>query len=304
MTHRDWARIAEFVTAALPFDADVSPSFLCPLGCACRDIKENYDAYDGFVILHGTDTMAFTCSVLSFMLINLNKTVILTGSQIPLCQQVSCPGVCCSNPPSLLSRYDQSQRNDGESNLLAAMSIAGHYQIPEVCLFFCNKLLRGCRYVDHPSSLLLYVADVVVASFLRNERRSTKRDASALDAFDSPNYPALAHVEIEYDISWEKMLPTPAGDFMIDTRFEHNVSVLTLFPGMKPEVVESQLRPPMRGVVLRAFGAGNAPDNNKAFLEVLRKASERGVVIVAVTQCLSAWKSVLLEGDSMIYAGV
>jgi L-asparaginase/Glu-tRNA(Gln) amidotransferase subunit D len=117
--------------------------------------------------------------------------------------------------------------------------------------------------------------------------RSTKRDASALDAFDSPNYPALAHVEIDYDIAWEKMLPTPVGDFTIDTRFEQNVSVLTLFPGMKPEVVESQLRPPMKGVVLRAFGAGNAPDNNKPFLEVLRKASERGVVIVAVTQCFS-----------------
>jgi L-asparaginase/Glu-tRNA(Gln) amidotransferase subunit D len=75
---------------------------VCHSAPICRDIKENYDAYDGFVVLHGTDTMAFTCSVLSFMLINLNKTVILTGSQIPLCQQVSRSGgdgrcVCFEN---------------------------------------------------------------------------------------------------------------------------------------------------------------------------------------------------------------
>ena len=60
--------------------------------------------------------------------------------------------------------------------------------------------------------------------------RSTKVDASALDAFASQNYPLLAHVGVEYEVAWEKVLPTPSGDFDVDTRFEQRVGVLTLFP--------------------------------------------------------------------------
>jgi len=87
------------------------------------DIKENYEQYDGFVILHGTDTMAFTASALSFMLQNLSKPVIVTGSQIPLSQL----------------------RSDGQINLLNALYIAANYPISEVSLFFNNKLYRGNR---------------------------------------------------------------------------------------------------------------------------------------------------------------
>jgi L-asparaginase len=87
------------------------------------DIKENYEKYDGFVILHGTDTMAFTASALSFMLQDLSKPVIVTGSQIPL--------------PQL--------RSDGQINLLNSLYIAANYPISEVSLFFNNKLFRGCR---------------------------------------------------------------------------------------------------------------------------------------------------------------
>lgn len=88
-----------------------------------RDIKEKYDQYDGFVILHGTDTMAYTASALSFMLEGLSKPVILTGSQIPLCEI----------------------RNDGRDNLITSLMIAGNYHVPEVCLFFGNELYRGNR---------------------------------------------------------------------------------------------------------------------------------------------------------------
>jgi L-asparaginase len=87
------------------------------------DIQENYEKYDGFVILHGTDTMAFTASALSFMLQNLSKPVILTGSQIPLSQL----------------------RSDGQTNLLNALYIAANYPISEVSLFFNNNLYRGNR---------------------------------------------------------------------------------------------------------------------------------------------------------------
>jgi L-asparaginase len=88
-----------------------------------RDIEAKYDDYDGFVILHGTDTMAYTASALSFMLEGLAKPVILTGSQIPLCEI----------------------RNDGRDNLITSLIIAGNYAIPEVCLYFGNELFRGNR---------------------------------------------------------------------------------------------------------------------------------------------------------------
>jgi len=88
-----------------------------------NDIYKNYDDYDGFVVLHGTDTMAYTASALSFMFDNLNKPVIVTGSQIPLSEI----------------------RSDGLHNLLNALYIAANYPISEVGLFFNNRLYRGNR---------------------------------------------------------------------------------------------------------------------------------------------------------------
>ncbi len=88
-----------------------------------RDIERRYKDYDGFVILHGTDTMAYTASALSFMLDGLTKPVILTGSQIPLSEM----------------------RNDARDNLITALIIAGNYSVPEVCLYFGGLLLRGNR---------------------------------------------------------------------------------------------------------------------------------------------------------------
>lgn len=98
MTPNDWQRIAD-------------------------DIQANYADYDGFVVLHGTDTMAFTASALSFMLEDLDKPVIITGSQIPLIEL----------------------RSDGRPNLLNALYVAAHYPINEVGLFFNNRLYRGNR---------------------------------------------------------------------------------------------------------------------------------------------------------------
>ncbi|MFC3093581.1 L-asparaginase 1 [Alteromonas sediminis] len=87
------------------------------------DIASHYDSYDGFIILHGTDTMAFTASALSFMLENLSKPVIVTGSQIPLAEL----------------------RSDGQENLLNALFIAANFPISEVSLYFNNRLYRGNR---------------------------------------------------------------------------------------------------------------------------------------------------------------
>ncbi len=88
-----------------------------------RAIRDNYATYDGFVVLHGTDTMAYTASALSFMLEGLTKPVILTGSQIPLCKL----------------------RSDGRDNLITSVLIAGAGNVKEVCLYFGGKLIRGNR---------------------------------------------------------------------------------------------------------------------------------------------------------------
>jgi len=98
-----------------------------------QDIKDKYEQYDGFVVLHGTDTMAYTASALSFMLEGLAKPVILTGSQIPLCEV----------------------RNDARDNLITSLMIAGNYHVPEVCLFFGNELYRGNRATKISSDELI-----------------------------------------------------------------------------------------------------------------------------------------------------
>ena len=104
------------------FDSpDMSPADWSKIA---RDICTHYDDYDGFIVLHGTDTMAYTASALAFMLKNLGKPVIVTGSQIPLCEI----------------------RNDAQDNLISALLLAANeVVIPEVCLYFNSKLFRGCR---------------------------------------------------------------------------------------------------------------------------------------------------------------
>lgn len=88
-----------------------------------QDIERHYDEYDAFIVLHGTDTMAYGTSALSFMLVNLAKPVIVTGSQLPLSEI----------------------RNDAVENLLGALALAGQYNIPEVGLYFRSQLFRGNR---------------------------------------------------------------------------------------------------------------------------------------------------------------
>lgn len=98
-----------------------------------RLIADHYDVYDGFVVLHGTDTMAYTASALSFMLENLDKPVVLTGSQIPMCEI----------------------RSDGRDNLITSILIAGGGRVHEVCLYFGGKLLRGNRATKYSADGLI-----------------------------------------------------------------------------------------------------------------------------------------------------
>ena len=205
-----------------------------------RDIHNEYEEYDGFVVLHGTDTMAYTASALSFMLGELSKPVVVTGSQIPLSEI----------------------RNDARENLIASLLIAGSFPIPEVCLYFGNKLLRG--------------------------NRSVKVNADGLDAFDSPNFPPLGVAGVDFAINWEAVLKPRLRHPLQIQEMERmpNVGSFRLFPGVTAQTLRNLLQPPMDGVILEAFGVGNAPDRDQEILAALEDATERGVVLVACTQCL------------------
>ncbi|XP_062413287.1 60 kDa lysophospholipase isoform X1 [Pungitius pungitius] len=208
-------------------------------GTIGKDIEKNYDDFDGFVILHGTDTMAYTASALSFMCEHLCKPIILTGSQVPIFEM----------------------RNDGRDNLLGALLIAGQFEIPEVCLYFYNKLFRG--------------------------NRVTKVNAESFDAFSSPNLDPLAIAEVDFLIHWDTVRRADhTAQFHVSTELNRNVGLLRLFPGITTATVTAFLQPPMEGVVLETYGSGNAPDNRPDLLAALKEATDSGVIIMNCTQCL------------------
>ncbi len=227
-----------------------------------RDICAHYDEYDGFVVLHGTDTMAYTASALAFMLEGLEKPVIVTGSQIPLCEI----------------------RNDAQENLITALILAAYYQIPEVCLYFNGRLLRGCRAV--------------------------KVNADGFDAFDSPRFPPLAYIGIEIELNRRVLQPVPVGrnggvrlQAIAETAV---VGALRLFPGISASILENMLQPPLRGLILETYGSGNAPTNDQRFLDVLAQATAAGIVIVDCTQCLRGTVDLTkyATGSALAQAGV
>lgn len=206
-------------------------------------IEESYDDFDGFVILHGTDTMAYTASALSFMLENLSKPVILTGSQLPI---------------GLL-------RTDGRENLITAIEIAAAMEnglpaVPEVCIFFDNKLTRG--------------------------NRTTKMSAEHFDAFYSPNYHQLAEVGLHLKY-YNNLISYPKKEqkLIVHKGFDTNVAILKLFPGINRKLVNAITKTEgLRGLIMETFGSGNAP-TYQWFLDDLKQYIDKGGIILNVTQC-------------------
>ncbi|CZS94234.1 related to Lysophospholipase [Rhynchosporium agropyri] len=207
-------------------------------------VQDNYSLFDGFVILHGTDSLAYTSSALSFMLSHLGKPVILTGSQASIF----------------------ALQSDAVDNLLGSLIIAGTFMIPEVCLFFHHNLYRG--------------------------NRCTKVSASSFDAFASPNCEPLAKVTaMGAEVNWALVRrPRSLARFDVQTNLDTaHVACLRIFPGIKPEMLDSVLRVPnLRGLILETFGAGNAPSGaDGSMVNVIESAVARGIVIVNVSQCQS-----------------
>jgi L-asparaginase len=206
-------------------------------------IEDNYKDYDGFVILHGTDTMAYSASALSFMLENLSKPVIFTGSQLPI-------GVL---------------RTDGKENLITAIEIAASQEdgipsVPEVCIYFDNKLTRG--------------------------NRTTKISAEHFDAFDSPNWPPLAVAGLHIKFNAGLISNTGEGKkLIVHKRFDNNIAVLKLFPGLNPNFVNSVVNTTgLKALIIETFGSGNAP-TYEWFIDELKRFMSGGGIILNITQC-------------------
>lgn len=242
---------------AQPIDsANATPADWQTVG---RDIAARYGDYDGFVVLHGTDTMAYTAAALSYMLQGLRKPVIVTGSQIPL----------------------GAARSDAPQNLVAALQLAASDAINEVAIYFDQRLLRG--------------------------NRAVKTSAERLDAFDSPNYPWLATAGIELRLNQAALLPRAEKErFALPEYGRHMVLPLRFVPGLPTAAVQALLDLKPDAMVLQCYGSGNAPDRDPALLAMLARASERGTVLVACSQCAHGVVEVgnYAAGAGMTAAGV
>lgn len=219
--------------------SDMHPEYWVDIA---KVIRDNYNDYDGFLVMHGTDTMTYTATGLSFLLENLDKPVIVTGSQIAIAQA----------------------RNDAMQNLVTALMLAAPKTfdlplVPEVTILFGGKLLRG--------------------------NRSRKVSSSGFDGFSTPNYDSLAEVGEHIKVN-EKFVRPPSQDgFFIHESLEQNVMMFDIFPGIKPSMLRRIFdMDDLKGVVFRTYGAGNAP-TGKEFLAEIKRAIDKGVTVLNVTQC-------------------
>ena len=256
-------RIDSHTFSPLIDSSDVEPSLWIELA---ELIEEKYDEYDGFVILHGTDTMAYSASVLSFMLENLTKPVIFTGSQLPI----------------------GTPRTDGKENLISSVEIAaakdkdGHALVPEVCICFDNLLMRGNRTSKLNSD---------------NFRAFRSENHPPL---------AEAGISIRYNTqliikpaSWEAK---PLFHKELDTR----VAILKIHPGITPQVVRDIVcGKDIRAVIIETYGAGNAPSKDW-FIDIITSAAGEGKILMNVTQCLagSVNMDIYATGKCLKEAGV
>lgn len=215
------------------------------------DIEENYLKYDGFVVIMGTDTMAYASSALSFMMENLGKTVVFTGSQIPFAEVFS----------------------DAKRNLLISVIFAANSDVPEVCICFNDKVLRA--------------------------NRTVKVNSVSLDAFDSPNFPPLALLASTINENRDVVLPPPRGPLRVHKTLDAHVVVIKLVPGFDDESIGALVKYSVRlkAIVLELYGTGNGPSKKQGLLTSIQEANEKGILVVAVSQCLKG--GVSLETYSM-----
>jgi len=209
-------------------------------------IEKEYANYDGFVVLHGTDTMAFTASALSFMLDNLAKPVVITGSQLPI----------------------TATRTDAKQNLINALYIAGYKAtglplVPEVAICFADRLLRGNR-----------------------ARKVSSNSLTGFDTPNYPHLGAIGeHIRINPEVV-RQPADNSRYAFRAHKRMEREVMDIAVFPGFTDRQLNQIVSlEDLKGIVFRTFGTGNAPDR-KAFLKQIEYATRnKKITILNVTQC-------------------
>ncbi|WP_071872525.1 asparaginase domain-containing protein [Atopomonas hussainii] len=281
-------RFPESATHTLD-STNLQPSDWCIMALG---VLEHYADYDGFVILHGTDSMDFSGAALSFLLNSVNaqgypsvvlsKPVIITGSQVPLYYQAG-----TSQPLTL------NYNTDAFQNLCGAVA-AAQSGIPEVGVYFHNHLYRGNRVV--------------------------KTNASQFAAFSSPNYPALGEYGVNLTIDPALCLPGPVhAELGLDNPSQRSTQIalvrslqqglgdypvaqLNAFPatyrqnpasGFLAQLVDAMLAAGARGLILESYGEGNFPSGNPdnpaagAIYQALARANQAGVNLVNCTQVLA-----------------
>lgn len=222
--------------------SDVVPRFWVELA---ELIHENYDKYDGFVVLHGTDTMSYSASALSFMLDDLEKPVVFTGSQLPI---------------GML-------RTDGKENLISSIEIAaaqdaqGRAMVPEVCIYFESYLYRGNRTTKYNAE---------------NFRAFRSANYPVL---------AEVGIHIKYNTSFIRYPEVWGKPLKVNKKLDTGVAVLKIYPGIQHGVIDTVIDTPgIRALIIETFGSGNAP-TSEWFVESVKRAVAKGLIVLNVTQC-------------------
>ncbi len=196
-------------------------------------IHENYNAYDGFIVTHGTDTMAYTASALSFALQNNYKPIVVTGAM----------------------KAPQEKGSDAKKNLFNSVMVASS-DMADVCICFDDKLYRGNR-----------------AKKVKNE--ASKITNETMSTYSSVNYPLLGEIRAGKLILNEKY-PTETNQLTLETNIDTAVASLKLFPGFNPKLLDA-ISKNFHGVVIEAFGPGNAPFLESGLLEEIEKTIKKDV---------------------------
>jgi L-asparaginase len=246
-----------------PIDSsDMKPELWAKL---VKIIDYNYDNFDGFVILHGTDTMAYTASALSFMLENLGKPVVLTGSQLPI----------------------GALRTDGKENLLTAIELAaaqdknGHPLVPEVCVFFGHQLFRGNRCTKTSSESFNAFASFNYPSLATSAINIHFND-SAIHKIANQR-PFKAHTDVSSEVIAFTLFPG-------------------IQPVLVKQVFAMDC---VKGIVLRTFGSGNAPREQWLIDAISEATKNGKVIVnVTQCQSGGVEMGIYETGRQLIEAGV
>jgi L-asparaginase len=169
-------------------------------------------------------------------------------------------------------------RSDGRENLVGALAVATRTDVPEVGLLFGEVLLRG--------------------------NRATKVDASSLDAFDSPRCAPLAEIGVDIAVN-HSIMRRVEGKPGLNAGRLGNVAAVQLFPGFSASILANLCEPPLQGLIIEAYGAGNGPSDDREFLAAIENAVARGIVVVVVTQCVrgSVQPGAYATGSALMRAG-